>query len=79
MSKFYEVIEMKDDSPIKILTHSVNKLEMHWHESMEIIIVLEGSINLRIEDKLFILQENDLVFINSKEIHNTSKTDVSAQ
>ncbi len=75
MSKFYEVIEMEDDSPIKILIHSVNKLEMHWHESMEIIIVLEGSINLRIEDKLFILQENDLVLINSKEIHNTSKTD----
>lgn len=71
MSEYYKIIDLESYEPIKILIHSVSELEIHWHELIEIIVVLKGSIDLTIEDKHYILRENDLVFINSQEKHNT--------
>ena len=70
----YELIKTDTGVPIKVLMHSVNKLEMHWHKQLEILLVLQGSINIRINDDEYLLKENDLILINSSEIHNTSKT-----
>jgi xylan 1,4-beta-xylosidase len=74
MSEIYELIENTDGSPIKVLIHSVDKLQMHWHEAMELLLVLDGSLNIRIKDKRYVLNKGDLILINSKEIHSTGKT-----
>lgn len=71
---FYEVISTEEGSPIKALVHQVKKFEMHWHHSIEILMILKGSIHLRIGEKFFLLEENDVILINSKEVHNTSST-----
>ncbi|MEW8973129.1 MAG: AraC family transcriptional regulator, partial [Tissierellaceae bacterium] len=74
MSGFYELVRTEDGLPLKAFVHSVNKLEMHWHKVLEILLVLKGSINLRIGKELYLLKENDIIVINGNETHNTSRT-----
>ncbi len=71
---FYEFVKSDVGIPINVFIHSVNKFKMHWHKQLEILLVLQGSINIRIEDNDYLLKENDLILINANEIHNTSKT-----
>ena len=47
---------------------------MHWHDEIEILLVLEGSVNIRMGDKTHLLHEDDLILINNREIHNIIKT-----
>lgn len=70
----YELVKSDMGVPITVLMHSVNKLEMHWHKQLEILLVLQGTINIRIDDDEYLLKENDLILVNSNEVHNTSKT-----
>lgn len=74
MEYYYELVKTDIGVPIKVLLHSVNKLKMHWHKHLEILLVLQGSINIRIGDNDYLLKENDLILINNNEIHKTSKT-----
>lgn len=74
MQYFYEVIKNDEIFPMKAFIHSINGIEMHWHNEMEIILVLQGSVNIRVGNEVYFLMENDLILINSNEIHNTSKT-----
>ena len=74
MRYFYERVENDEGLPIKAIVHSVDGIDLHWHNEMEIIIVLQGSVNIRVGNELYELGENDLILINSNEVHNTSKT-----
>lgn len=70
----YELIRSQNGIPINAFIHSVKQSNLHWHHQIEIILVLKGSINLRIESELYLLEENDLILINSNSAHNTSRT-----
>ena len=74
MPGFYEFIRSEEGLPLKVFLHSVNRIQMHWHNELEILFILKGSIELRIGSELYLLKENDLILINSKEVHNTSRT-----
>ena len=71
---YYELIKFESGVPLKVFIHSVNKLKTHWHGEMEILLVLEGSVSIRIGSNKYLLKENDLILINSNEIHNTIKS-----
>lgn len=74
IESLYELVKSDVGVPVKVFIHSVNKLKMHWHKHLEILLVLQGSINIRIGDDQYLLKENDLILINNNEIHNTTKT-----
>lgn len=74
MSKFYELIKNNKGFPIKTFVHSVDSFQMHWHKELEILLVLKGSVNITIRDKAYLLKENDLIVINSMEMHNINKS-----
>ena len=74
MKNFYEVIKYDEGLPIKTFVHSVNELEMHFHNAIEILLVLKGSVNIRVGIELYTLYENDIILFNSNELHNTNKT-----
>ena len=61
--------------PFKVSTHSVDKTITHWHDHLEILVVLRGSVEIRVNDQLHILKEEDILMINSHEIHTTRKTE----
>lgn len=42
---------------------------MHWHEDLQFIFLLSGSIEVKTLDKTIVLQEGEAVFINKNIIH----------
>jgi xylan 1,4-beta-xylosidase len=75
MHYLYESEENHMGFPIKEFIHSISQFETHWHKEIEILMVLKGSINMRVGNEQYTLKENDLILINSNEIHNTYKTE----
>ncbi|MBO5483990.1 MAG: helix-turn-helix transcriptional regulator [Lachnospiraceae bacterium] len=43
---------------------------LHWHQEFEILVVTEGQIEFAIEDRQYLLQEGEGVFINSNLLHS---------
>lgn len=74
MAGFYEIIKSEKGFPIKAFVHSVNSFGMHWHSEIEILLILKGIVNIKIGGKEYLLKENDLIVINSMEMHSINKT-----
>lgn len=43
---------------------------LHWHQEFEFLVLTKGEILFTIEDKEYLLQEGDCVFINSNLLHS---------
>ena len=43
---------------------------LHWHQEFEILVVTEGQISFVIEDREYLLEEGEGVFINSNLLHS---------
>lgn len=42
---------------------------MHWHDDIEFIRVVSGRINYLVNDNVIELNEGDIIFVNSQQIH----------
>src|SRR4051794_34584402 len=69
MNFTYEIIEMNKELPMHIFLNSVDYVTNHWHDSIEVIFVLKGKVNVSVNDKRFELNEKDLFLINANDIH----------
>ena len=65
-----QYINYPNDLPIKISCLSIKNYPIHWHNSIEIIYVLKGSLNITINTDSFILKEKEVEIINSDEAHS---------
>ncbi|SCL89522.1 GH39 family glycosyl hydrolase [Sporanaerobacter sp. PP17-6a] len=74
MDFFYEFIKRDSGFPFKVFIHSVDEFEMHYHNEMEMILVLSGSIEIKVENKTYISKENDVFLINKNEMHSINRT-----
>ena len=45
---------------------------LHYHDELEFLYVLEGSITATVDDKIYTAYKNDIVFINSGVPHSTA-------
>lgn len=70
MEYFYEIVEQYDGFPVRAFIHSVEGFKTHWHNVIEILLVLEGEVNIGVGDKKYILKEDDFILINNNEVHN---------
>lgn len=63
----YENIEIPKNHrlPYKILIHEVKIVPYHWHDFLEIIFVIKGSVQLEVEKKDIVLGEGDVFLVNS--------------
>lgn len=43
----------------------------HWHNHFEILYVIDGEIDFRIEDRKILLGSNDVIIVNSEVIHSS--------
>jgi len=57
------------DNPYVIYRAEVTEFPYHWHDEIEIIYILRGSINFVIETQTYNIKEGDILFIKSGEIH----------
>ncbi len=73
-SYIYEAIEHGTKFPAKIFVTSIGQSTYHWHYDYELILVLKGSVSLKLWPEACILREGNLVMINSKVVHGLSET-----
>lgn len=79
----YEKIQANEKIPIKLFNFQADDIARivpnHWHKSAEILYCRQGSLNVWINNKNYLLREGDFLFINSNIVHSTqspSKNDI---
>jgi xylan 1,4-beta-xylosidase len=75
MSFYYEFIDFNSEIPIKTFIVGIREFDPHFHDEIELVFVIKGSIDISISNKNFRLNTNDFIIINSKEIHYFNKMD----
>ena len=70
----YEIIHGHEGLPVKTTIHAIDSFQMHWHNEMEILLVLDGSVSIRIGEDTYYLNENDIILVNNNELHSTRRT-----
>jgi xylan 1,4-beta-xylosidase len=75
MNNNFEYTFMDDDFPVRISLQNINHFKLHWHNHIEILYVLEGSIRITTDGINFKLDKGHICFINSGVIHSTSRGD----
>jgi len=69
-----EYISYINDLPINVSLESINDYPIHWHNSIEIVFVLQGTINVLIESGNYEVEESELEIINCDEAHRLYST-----
>lgn len=69
----HEKVQTRDNLPARGITYtSTNQLVTnHWHNSLEIIVVSEGCMEVGIADDVYQLHTGELIVIDSGAIHYT--------
>ena len=70
-----EYINYPFELPIKISYLNIKNYPTHWHNSIEIIYVLKGSLHIKIDTDSFTLNEREVEIINSDESHEIQGID----
>jgi AraC-like DNA-binding protein len=74
MEKYlHEEVQTREDIQVRFDTYrdSNHLITNHWHNSMEIICICEGCMDVTINNSKFILNAGDFTIINSADIHST--------
>ena len=70
----HEMVIPNEDLPFRMFIFEGKdgnyKVTKHWHQSVEIFLVLEGAIDFYVNSRRFPLKEQDFVIVNSNEIHS---------
>ena len=69
----YEYIKHIDGSKIKMFLVEINRRELHFHNDIEIFIVLKGSIYIDHVRERYTLHENDIFIVNKNVVHSLKK------
>jgi xylan 1,4-beta-xylosidase len=73
MSSNYEIVHYKQGLSARILVHGGCRFSLHWHNEIEILLVLKGQVQLAVgSGQHYELVQDDLFFINANEIHSTA-------
>ena len=71
----YELVETNDSLPFDVSLNSVNYVPSHWHNSVEIIFVLQGTVEVRLHHEKRTLSEGDVLLINQCHVHEVTGLD----
>ena len=67
------------DFPIELYSvdeyHHRYEMVSHWHGEMEIIRVIRGNLNIRLNNDVYSLGKDDIVFVNPETIHTAIPTE----
>lgn len=68
-----------EDFPIELYhidsSHTRYEMSSHWHNEIEIIRVLDGVLNVRLNNSSYTVKENEIIFANSETVHQASPID----
>ena len=62
-----------EDFPIELyhIDHEHSRYEMsaHWHNEVEIIRVIDGILNVRLNNKFYSVKKDEILFVNPETVH----------
>lgn len=69
----HEMIAPLPQLPVYFSIHKTSSelVPSHWHEHIEVLMILEGIMHLSIHDQEYTLTHNDIFVVNSSDIHST--------
>ncbi|NLC04393.1 MAG: AraC family transcriptional regulator, partial [Tissierellia bacterium] len=70
-----EYVEYLKDLPINISLANIMEYPLHWQDSIEILFVLRGSLEIGIENEVYILKEREIDIINANEVYRIKSDD----
>ena len=73
----HEIINYQSNVPIKLFYQRIGSVAKHWHNSIEILFVLSGTMSVTVEEKEYTLREDDILLVNPHHIHETSSPDLA--
>lgn len=76
-NSIYELVETGDALPFDVSLHSVGYVPSHWHNSIEIIFVLRGTLEVTVDNRQRVLSEGDVLLINSCHVHEVIGLDLN--
>lgn len=68
-----EKIIYKDQLPVNVVTADIDEYPIHFHDDMEVVYVLDGSVILRNGYYTYTLKQGDIYIINDREMHSFEK------
>ena len=64
------------DFPIELYhidhTHTRYEMSAHWHSEIEIIRVIDGILNIRLNNNTYTVKKNEVIFVNPETVHQAS-------
>lgn len=72
----YEVIQIPETTGVRFFTapDTGSYIPNHWHDAIEIIYMVEGELDVTVENNSYHLQKGQCILINSSVIHSTKCT-----
>lgn len=68
-SYIFETVEFEKKYPVNAFVASIQSSSFHWHYEYEMLVVLKGSITVRVNSRILTLGREDIIWINSKAVH----------
>lgn len=69
MEQKTEILQYNDKVPLRLYSCRFNYIPSHWHQGIEIILILHGQCSLLLNDRLVNLKEDDIFLINKNIVH----------
>ncbi|NLD20208.1 MAG: AraC family transcriptional regulator [Clostridiales bacterium] len=70
-----EKIIYKNELPINVITAKIEEYPIHFHDDMEVVYVLDGSVVLRNGYYTYTLNQGDIFILNDREMHSFERTE----
>lgn len=61
--------------PVNVIVAHIEEYPIHFHDDLEVVFVLEGSVGLKNGYYNYTLKQGDIFILNNREIHSFTKTD----
>ncbi|WP_018751951.1 AraC family transcriptional regulator [Paenibacillus sanguinis] len=65
-----ELIKYTDNLPIKMYVCRIESVPLHWHQEMEILLLVKGKLQINVENNNYVMEKDDLMLINSNHVHS---------
>ena len=65
----HEIIDFGQSIPVKFFVHQLGHSGLHWHNSLELLFVVSGSVSITVAGHIHVLSEGDVILINANDPH----------
>ncbi len=65
----HEIIDFGQSIPVKFFVHQLGYSGLHWHNSLELLFVVSGSVSITVAGHIHVLSEGDVILINANDPH----------